>query len=259
MREKIFNIIESNTDTKGSKIYDTIMIVVICVSIVPLIFKEQYLIFSVLDKVTVSVFIIDYVLRLVTADYKYKKHSIISFVRYPFSPMAIIDLLTILPSFAILHEGFKALRVLRLFRALKVVRVLRYSKNVRIILDVFEKERKPLLTVLWFAVGYVFISALIMYQVEPQTFDSFFDACYWATVSLTTMGYGDLYAVTEIGRLFTMLSAFVGIAIVALPAGIITAGYLEEVNARKQGDEKSKRKRARIRSRYSHNIKRKNR
>ena len=256
MREKIYNIIEANTDTKGSKAYDTIMIVVIGVSIIPLLFKEQNLLFNVLDKVTVSVFIVDYILRLITADYKYRKHSISSFVRYPFSPMAIIDLLTILPSFAILHEGFKALRVLRLLRALKVIRVLRYSKNVKIILDVFQKERKPLLTVLWFAVAYVFISALIMYQVEPQTFDSFYDACYWATVSLTTVGYGDLYAVTGIGRFFTMLSAFVGIAIVALPAGIITAGYLEEVNARKRDDRNSKQKRARIRQSNSHNIKR---
>jgi voltage-gated potassium channel len=68
-----------------------------------------------------------------------------------------------------------------------------------------------------------------MFQVEPQTFDTFYDACYWAAVSLTTVGYGDIFAVTSIGRFFTMLSAFVGIAIVALPSGIITAGYLEEV------------------------------
>lgn len=243
MREKIYNIIESKRETKGSKIYDTVMIIVICVSIIPLLFKEQHLFFNVLDKVTVSIFIVDYILRLITADYKYKKHSVSSFVCYPFSPMAIIDLLTILPSFAVLHEGFKALRVLRLLRALKVVRILRYSKNVKIILDVFEKERRPLLTVLWFAVCYVFVSALIMYQVEPQTFDSFYDACYWATVSLTTVGYGDLYAVTAIGRFFTMLSAFVGIAIVALPAGIITAGYLEEVQKKRSADTTKKRKR----------------
>lgn len=256
MREKIFNIIESNEDTKEGKIYDTIMIVVIGVSIIPLLFERQYPIFVVFDRVTVSVFIVDYILRLVTADYKYKKHSISSFARYPLSPMAIIDLLTILPSFAVLHEGFKALRVLRLLRALKVIRVLRYSKNVKIILDVFEKERKPLLTVFGFAVGYVFVSALILYQVEPQTFDSFYEACYWATVSLTTVGYGDLYAVTEIGKFFTMLSAFVGVAIVALPAGIITAGYLEEVKSRDGNNRENRRKRPRIRQSNSHTIKR---
>ena len=85
------------------------------------------------------------------------------------------------------------------------------------------------MVVIWFALGYVFISALVIFNVEPETFSSFFDALYWATVSLTTMGSGDIYPVSTIGRIVTMLSSFIGIAIVALPAGIITAGYMEEL------------------------------
>lgn len=80
------------------------------------------------------------------------------------------------------------------------------------------------------AIGYIVISALIMFNVEPATFPSFFDAVYWATVSLTTVGYGDIYAVSTIGKVITMLSSVFGIAIVALPAGIVTAGYMEEIN-----------------------------
>lgn len=80
------------------------------------------------------------------------------------------------------------------------------------------------------AIGYIVISALIMFNVEPATFSSFFDAVYWATVSLTTVGYGDIYAVSTIGKVITMLSSVFGIAIVALPAGIVTAGYMEEIN-----------------------------
>ena len=97
-----------------------------------------------------------------------------------------------------------------------------------------------------------------MFQVEPQTFKKYFDDCYGATVSLTTVGYGDIYAVTKIGQFFTMLSAFVGIAIVALPAGIIKAGYLEEVNTRKRNNDsrRSNQKRARVRQSNSHDIKR---
>lgn len=75
-----------------------------------------------------------------------------------------------------------------------------------------------------------YISALVVFNVEPDSFNSFFDAIYWATVSLTTMGYGDIYPVTEIGRVVTMISSLFGIAIVALPAGIITAGYMDELN-----------------------------
>lgn len=234
MRRKVFNIIEPHKETGASKVYDTVMIIVIVISIIPLLFRTQYPIFFVIDKITVSVFIFDYLLRLITADYKYENSRIVSFIKYPFSPMAIIDLLTILPSFAVLNNGFKALRVLRLFKALKVIRVLRYSKSVRIIIRVFKRQRKPLLTVLGFALGYVFITALIIFQLEPQTFNSFNEACYWATVSLTTVGYGDVFAVTPTGKLFTMLSAFVGIAIIALPSGIITAGYLEEVQKKSE-------------------------
>ena len=80
------------------------------------------------------------------------------------------------------------------------------------------------------AVAYVVISALVIYNVEPDSFETFFDAIYWATISLTTVGYGDIYPVTTIGRIVTMISSVFGIAIIALPSGVITAGYLEEVN-----------------------------
>ena len=232
-RKRLFDIIEPNRESKASQAYDVIMILTISISLVPLLFKTTNTWFVLCDRVSVTIFIIDYILRLCTADYKYGEHTVMSFVRYPFSPMAIIDLLSILPSITPLHSGFKALRILRLLRALRVIRILRYSKSMRIIINVFAKHKKPLLAVLGFALGYVFVTSLIMFQVEPTTFNNFFDAVYWATISLTTVGYGDIFAVTAIGKAFTMISTFVGIAIVALPAGIITAGYLDELNEMK--------------------------
>ncbi len=80
------------------------------------------------------------------------------------------------------------------------------------------------------AVAYVLISALVIYNVEPESFNTFFDAIYWATISLTTVGYGDIYPITTVGRIVTMISSVFGIAIIALPSGVITAGYLAEVN-----------------------------
>ena len=77
--------------------------------------------------------------------------------------------------------------------------------------------------------SYIFISALVIFNVEPNSFNNFFEAIYWATVSLTTVGYGDLYPVTTIGRVITMVSSIFGVAVIALPAGIITAGYMKEV------------------------------
>ncbi len=75
----------------------------------------------------------------------------------------------------------------------------------------------------------IFFSALVIFNVEPNSFNNFFEAIYWATVSLTTVGYGDLYPVTTIGRVVTMVSSIFGVAVIALPAGIITAGYMKEV------------------------------
>lgn len=233
MRKRIFEIIEVSKDgDRVSAIYDFFMIFVIVVSLVPLAFKEETTAFIVIDKICVVIFIIDYLLRWLTADYKFNNSSALAFARYPFSFMAIIDLLSILPSLSIISRGFKILRLLRIFRAMRVFRVfkaMRYSKNLQIILTVLKKSKRPLIAVCVLAGGYILVAALVIFNVEPDTFNNFFEAVYWATISLTTVGYGDIYPTSEIGRVFTMLSSFLGIAIVALPAGIITAGYMTEI------------------------------
>ena len=233
MRKKLFQIIESvENDSKLSNVYDFIMMVTIVLSVVPLAFKETNAIFQWIDYITVTIFILDYFLRLITADYKLKK-SVISFFVYPITPMAVIDLISILPSITILNSSFRLLKLFRLLRTLKVLRAfkfLRYSKSFDIITNVFRKQKKVLSAVATMAVAYILISALVIYNVEPESFETFFDAIYWATISLTTVGYGDIYPITTIGRIVTMISSAFGIAIIALPSGVITAGYLEEIS-----------------------------
>ena len=233
MRKKIFEIIEpSQKNNVLSSIYDVFMIVVILFSILPLCFKQTSDVLNGIDSLCLIIFIVDYFLRWVTADYKYNKKSLISFIRYPFGFFAIIDIISILPSISILNNGFKLLRIFRMARAFRVFRafkMFRYSKSVRIIVSVFKKSKESLIAVGTLAIAYIIISALIVFNVEPESFNTFFDAIYWATVSLTTVGYGDIYPVTTIGRIVTMVSSVFGIAIVALPAGIITAGYMNEI------------------------------
>ncbi len=233
MREKIYSIIEpSDGNNKLSNIYDFIMMATIVISIIPLAFKETNIVFQWIDYITVSIFIVDYILRLITADLKLKR-SVASFFIYPITPMAIIDLVSILPSISILNSGFRLLKLFRLLRTLKVFRAfkfLRYSKSIDIIANVFKKQKKVLSAVATMAVAYILISALVIYNVEPESFGTFFDAIYWATISLTTVGYGDIYPVTTIGRIVTMISSAFGIAIIALPSGVITAGYLSEIS-----------------------------
>ncbi len=91
------------------------------------------------------------------------------------------------------------------------------------------RQKEALLLVASLAIGYIFLTALLIFSVEPDTFETFFDAVYWATISLTTVGYGDIFATSVLGKVITMISSIIGIAIVALPAGIITAGYMNEI------------------------------
>ena len=239
MRKRLFEIIEVAKDNdRASAVYDFIMLAAIVISIIPLAMKQTHLFFVYTDIITTTLFIIDYILRVITADYKLQKENMLtSFLIYPFTPWAIVDLISILPGLSILSSGFKLLRLFRVFRTFRVFRVFkafRYSKSISIIMEVMKNSKEALLAVCALAIGYIMISALIIFNVEGDTFNTFFDAIYWATVSLTTVGYGDIYPVSTAGRVITMISSMFGIAIVALPAGIITAGYMEALSNEKE-------------------------
>lgn len=225
MRNKIYNILNKNA------IYDTFMFTVIIMSIIPLAFVKQQSWMTLIDRITVIIFIVDYILRWFVADKLSNKLN--KFILYPLTPMAIIDLLSILPSITLLNSSFKLLKIFRLFkslRLLKILKLVRYSKSITMICNVFKKQKETFITILVMAITYILVSALVIINVEPETFPTYFDALYWATISLTTVGYGDVYAVTTIGKIITMISSFLGIAVVALPAGIITSGLMDELS-----------------------------
>lgn len=239
MRKKLFDIVEiADEKNRISHIYDVLMMITIILSLIPLAIKDEPVFFVWVERVTTVIFVVDYLLRLLTADFKLGRGGL-SFLLYPLTPMAIIDLVSILPSVIVVNDALRVLKVFRLIRALRVLRIFksfRYSRNITLIANVLKKQRKSLTTVCVLAIGYIVISALVVFNVEPETFGSFFDAIYWATVSLTTVGYGDIYAVSGAGKVITMISALLGIAIVALPAGIITAGYMNELENAEQSE-----------------------
>lgn len=228
MRQAIYKFIrQSGSSDKLNKFYDYFICLAAFLSIIPLMFKREYEIFGLMDTVTVYILFADYVFRWMTYDMKIKRGNI-SFVIYPFTPYALIDLLSLLPSLGMVSQSFRVLRMLRIFK------ILRYSKSFNYILHAFEKEKNTLYSVLILALGYIFVSALIMFSYEPDTFSDFFAALYWATTALTTVGYGDVYPKTDIGRLISMISSLFGIAVIALPAGIITASFVDEINEEKE-------------------------
>ena len=243
IRQRIYDIVElKEVNSLASRLYNQFMLILVVISMLPLAFKEDYAIFAITDVVVVSVFIIDYLLNWITADIRFGKRGIWPFIRYPFSLPGIVDMLSILPALAFIHDGFRLLRItrgLRILRMLAVFKMVHHSQNMVLVVRTLKESRDSLLAVGYLAVGYILVSSLIIFNVEPQTFPTFFDALYWATVSLTTVGYGDIYPVSTIGRCVTMFSSLLGIALIALPAGIITAGYMNALQSlQNQGKEK---------------------
>ena len=168
MRKRIYEIIEpSRNGDKPSLAYDLFMLLAITVSIIPLMFVEDLKAFRVIEQITVTIFILDYLLRWITADFRLGKKAW-SFVLYPFTGWAIIDLLSILPVLSVLGKGFKILRLTRLLRILRLVKVIRYTEKIQVLGKVIRKEKRVLLTVLGIAVFYVFLTALIMFNAEPH-------------------------------------------------------------------------------------------
>ena len=242
IREKINIIVEPRRQNRFSRWYDTIMLIAIAIGIFPLMFRTQYRLFWYLDIISGLCFTIDYFFRCLTCDLRSKNRNWTSFLIYPFTPMAIIDLASILPTVHLLTPIFKVARVARLFRLLRIMKVIRYFEPLELILSVIRKQRNVLLTVLSLAIFYIFVTAMIMFNAEeeinPETgqylFNNFFDAFYWAACTLTTVGYGDIYPISETGRAISIVSSMVGIAIIALPSGIITAGYMDEMREWRQ-------------------------
>ena len=241
-RQQIYSIIQKDEGASlASRIYQVVMMLLIIASIVPLTFTRPHPQFRIIELVTVSFFILDYILRWITADYKLGKGAL-SFLIYPFTFMAIIDQLSIIPAFTIMSKSFKLLRLTRMFRIFRLFKFLRYTDKLHVLITVLHNEKNVLLSVLFIAVAYVFVTALFVFNLEPHvnpatgepTFTSFFDALYWATVTLTTVGYGDICPVTGVGRFVSMVSSLFGVAIIALPSGVITASYLDELRNEKK-------------------------
>lgn len=244
-RNNLFLFLERENSQNNllSGLYAGLMMMMIFISIIPLAFNEEKVIFVYFEKISVSLFILDYILRWITADYKLKfKNKFFAFLVYPITPMAMIDLISILPALNFINQVFKVFRCVRLVKILRILRFIRYSSQILLLIKVLKKESKILISVLIIAIFYIFTSALVMFNIENGTkpefgqkdyFDNFFDAVYWATTTLTTVGYGDICPTSNVGRVISMLSAIFGVAIIALPSGVITASSLDELREMK--------------------------
>ena len=189
-----------------------------------------------LERAASIVFTIEYLLRILTADFLYPANGPLwARAKYAVSPMAIIDLVAILPFWLpmFLPCSMLALRALRLVRLLRILKLNRYFDAVKSIGEVLASKKRELVGSLFFVVLLMLVSSLLMHSVEhdaqPEVFKNAFSGLWWAVATLTTVGYGDIYPVTVLGRVLGAVIAFSGIAAVAIPTGIITAGLTEQI------------------------------
>jgi len=236
MRKRIHVLVDHiDPHSRVCRFYEWFICAIAILSIVPLLFKGSDAIpfFVALDRFTVYILFADYILRWICRDYTVGKKGLKAFLLYPFTPFALIDMLSMLPTLGILRNHF------RMFRMFRIFMLFRHSKNLVYFARVFKKERRTLGSVFVITVLYTFISALAMFTYEPDTFDNFFGALYWATTALTTVGYGDVFPQSTVGQFISMISSLFGIAIIALPSGIITVGFLDEIAHKQESDAKA--------------------
>lgn len=233
-KRRIYEVLEvSKFGDKSSRAYDKLMTVAIIVGLIPMMLKKETTYTYWIEILTSFIFLTDYIARVYTADYKMGYKSYKAYIAYLFTPLAIFDFLSILPVIYLFTPVSSMIGLLRLFRIFRALKLIRYSKTMIIIANVIRKVKSQLMAVLILIIVYIFVSAMLIFQLEPNLFNNFFDALYWATISITTIGYGDISPVTPVGRLITMCSALVGVAVIALPSGIITAAYMTEITKTK--------------------------
>lgn len=243
MRKHIFEIIQPDCGNSfASRIFDWTITVLILASVV-IVFAVTFdlpddalRVLMRVEEIASIVFTVEYLLRILTADMLYPGNgAVASRFKYVFSPLAIVDLVAILPFWLpmFLPCSMLALRALRLVRILRILKLNRYFDAVRSIGEVLSSKRRELIGSMFFVFLLMLVSSLLMYSVEhdaqPLVFRNAFSGLWWAVATLTTVGYGDIYPVTVLGRILGAVIAFSGIAALAIPTGIITAGLTERI------------------------------
>ncbi|MEG3901064.1 ion transporter [Microcoleus sp. B4-C5] len=252
MRKKIKTIIyeiletseASNLYSLADDVFITCLILINVAAFIastsPTLSPEHTSLLVNIEIVSSLVFTIEYILRLwvSTVDRKYS-HPLWGRLRYALTPLSLIDLISILPFyFLLLFPSLNFVNLIRVLRLLRLLKMSRYSESVRTLGTVLYAKKEELIATAFAVFILLIFASSIMYFVEseahPEAFGSIPDAMWWGVVTLTTVGYGDIYPITPLGKLLGAMLAFLGIGIFALPAGIIAGGFSEELQKRKQ-------------------------
>jgi len=248
-RRRVYSILEQAQEgDQVSRVFDIFIMTLIILNVIAIIlgsvqefsskYEDYLLIFELFSVISFSV---EYLLRLwsCTADNRYK-NPITGRIRFSITPMALIDLLAILPFYVpmLIPMDLRFLRAVRLIRLFRLFKMGRYSEAMRKFGLIFRSKREELLISLFVVTILLIIASSLMYHFEceaqPEAFSSIPAAMWWGVVTLTTVGYGDVCPVTSMGKILGTIIAVLGIGMVALPAGILGSGFVEQIQRKDQ-------------------------
>lgn len=238
MKEKIFNIIQiGDKSNRVSRMFDIFITITIVTNILITFmqtFPELSFLsggFRVVEYITIVIFGIEYALRIWTAEYLYPDRSRSGArLRFLVSFDGVVDLLTIIPAFFL--SGFVIFRMLRVARIFHLFRLNAKYDSFNVITTVLYEKRNQIISSVFIVVILMLASSLCMYSVEheaqPEVFRNAFSGIWWSMSTLLTVGYGDIYPITTLGRVMAIGIAYLGVGVVAIPTGIISAGFVEQ-------------------------------
>ena len=237
-KKRVFDIIQiGNKEDIPSRIFDIFISAVVIINIL-VMFLETFpelspilFFLKATEYVTIIIFCIEYLLRIWTSDLLYpRKSKMRSALKFIFSVEGIIDLLTILPFFFL--DGFVVFRMLRIVRIFHLFRINSQYDSFNLLKEVLIEKRKQLFSSLFLIIILMLAASLAMYGAEhdaqPESFRDAFSGIWWSVSTVLTVGYGDIYPITVVGKIIAIMIAFLGVCVVAVPTGIISAGFVEK-------------------------------
>lgn len=254
IKNRIYNLIRDDDENDLlSNIIDGFIILLIVINIILVILdtftlsEDYYKISHKIEFISVIIFTLEYIVRLWTSDLKHPYiNSSKARIKYSLSFMSIIDLAAILPFYLpfILIVDLRVLRALRIIRLFRIFKINRYTNSFTNILIVFKFRKYELISSFFIVFLLMIISSVIMYSLEnpaqPEKFGNALSGLWWAVATFTTVGYGDIYPITIGGKIMAGIIAVLGIGLVAVPTGIISAGFIELMSHNKhENDPKS--------------------
>jgi voltage-gated potassium channel len=249
IKRRFYEILEvASPGDKPSRIFDIFIISLIFLNVVAIILEtieklslQFSAFFRIFEIFSVIIFTIEYVSRVwsSTENPKHKK-PIAGRVRFILTPLALVDLFAILPFYLPMFIPFdlRFLRAIRLIRIFRLFKMGRYSESMKLFGKVFKAKKEELFIAVFAVFILLTISSSLLYYVEhdaqPQAFSSIPSAMWWGVATLATVGYGDVYPITPLGKFFGAIISLLGIGMFALPAGILSAGFVEEIRKRRE-------------------------